>query len=149
VTAQTFAGEAASGRRGLGYDGRRFRPAGHPPAVESPAGRPPGVEPPAGHLSGVEPPVGHYHQDGDLVWAEFSGGTVVAGRLVGRCRPDGAIESAYCMLTASGETVAGACLSVPTVLADGRVRLAEHWRRLDGSSGVSHVEQIEDEESTA
>jgi len=106
------------------YDGRRFRSADHP--------------------AGADAPVGHYHQDGDLVWAEFSGAAVRAGRLVGACRPDGAIDAAYCMVTAGGETIAGACVSTPTVLADGRVRLAEHWRRLDGSSGVSHIEEVRD-----
>jgi len=46
------------------------------------------------------------------------------------------------MLTTGGETVAGVCVSTPTLLPDGRVRLTEHWRRLDGSSGVSHIEEI-------
>jgi hypothetical protein len=109
----------------LDYGGRRFRAAGSRP---DPAG------------AGVS--VGHYHQEGDLVWAEFSGGAVRAGRLVGTCRPDGTIDATYCFVTTTGETVAGACRSTPDVLADGRVRLTEHWRRLDGSSGVSQIEEI-------
>jgi hypothetical protein len=116
---------APSGPTRLDYDGRRFRP------VDAQFGG-----------TAAEKPVGHYHQGGDLVWAEFSGPTVRAGRLVGSCRPDGVIDAAYCMLTADGETVAGACVSTPTVLPDGRVRLTERWRRLDGSSGVSHIEEI-------
>jgi hypothetical protein len=104
----------------VNYGGRRFRPAGD---------RPDGS-------------VGHYHQDGDLVWADFSGPQVRVGRLVGTCRPDGVIDAAYCLVTAEGDTVAGACVSTPTMLDDGRVQLTEHWRRLDGSSGVSHIEEI-------
>jgi hypothetical protein len=105
------------------YGGRRFRAVG------------------AGEDATV-PTEGRYFQDGDLVWAEISGGAVRAGRLVGTRRPDGVLDAAYCFLTAAGETVAGACLSTPELLADGRLRLTEHWRRLDGSSGVSHAEEV-------
>jgi|CZKT01.1.fsa_nt_gi hypothetical protein len=108
-----------------GYGGRRFRPVGSRPGPAD---------------SG--PPVGHYHQDGDLVWAEFSGDTVRIGRLVGTCRPDGIIDATYCLVTTAGETMAGACVSTPSVLADGRVQLTEHWRRVDGSSGVSRIEEV-------
>jgi len=86
--------------------------------------------------------VGHYHQADDMVWAEFGGGPVQTGRLVGVRGNDGVIEAAYCQVMADGEVVAGRCRSVPTVLADGRVRLTEHWRRVDGSSGVSHIEEL-------
>jgi hypothetical protein len=96
----------------------------------------------AGSRPGDNVSVGTYHQDGDLVWAEFSGGAVRAGRLVGTCRPDGTIDATYCYLTSAGEAVGGACVSTPERSADGRIRLTEHWRRLDGSSGVSHIEEI-------
>lgn len=102
------------------YDGRSFRP------VDA-----------AG--SGT---VGRYRQDGDLVVADFAGPAVRAGRLVGRRRPDGVLDAVYCYLTAAGDAVAGECVSTPELLADGRVRLTEHWRRLDGSTGVSHIEEI-------
>jgi hypothetical protein len=114
------------------YGGRRFRSADEPAGAETSAGSP----------VSTASAVGRYFQDGDLVWAEFSGGTVRAGRLVGTRRPDGALDAAYCYLTAAGETVAGACRTVPELLADGRLRLTEHWRRLDGSTGVSHVEEV-------
>jgi hypothetical protein len=104
------------------YGGRRFRPSGHPP--------------------GTETSVGQYFQRGDVVWAEFAGPGVLAGRLVGRCRPDGVIDAAYCMVGTGGETVAGTCVSTPTLLPDGRVRLTEEWRRMDGTSGVSHIEEM-------
>ena len=104
------------------YGGRRFRAVGAGPDAASTEGR--------------------YFQDGDLVWADITGPAVRAGRLVATRRPDGALDAAYCFLTAAGETVAGACLSTPEVLADGRLRLTEHWRRLDGSTGVSHIEEV-------
>ena len=101
----------------IDYDGRRFRPA----------------DPDAAPAEGL------YFQDGDLVWAEFTGTRVRAGRLVGTCRADGTIDAAYSMVTVDGEYVAGTCTSTPTVLDDGRIRLAEAWRRMDGSAGISHV----------
>lgn len=113
---------------GLDYDGRRFQPVDH--GGDS-------------SLAGEEVPTGHYHQSGDMVWAEFAGSHVRLGRLVGRCRPDGTIEAAYCHLTAAGELVAGRVESTPTVLADGRVRLAERWQRIDGTSGISTIEEVE------
>ena len=118
VTEPAAAGAPAE----VDYDGRRFR------SVD--------------HAADEDAPVGHYHQDGSLVWADFSGAAVRAGRLVGARRPDGTIDAAYCMVTLAGETIAGTCVSTPTVLPDGRVRLAENWRRIDGSSGVSHIEEI-------
>jgi hypothetical protein len=51
------------------------------------------------------------------------------------------IEAAYCMVGSGGETVAGTCVSRPTVLPDGRVRLTEQWQRMDGTSGVSQIEE--------
>ncbi len=106
--------------RPVDYAGRRFAPAG---------ASPPGA-------------VGYYHQDGDLVWAEFAGPAVRTGRLVGNRRPDGVLDAAYCLVRADGRTVAGTCESTPELLTDGRVRLTERWRRMDGSSGVSVIEEI-------
>lgn len=103
------------------YAGRRFAPA---------------------DTAGPPRAVGHYHQDGDLVWAEFAGPAVRTGRLVGNLRPEGVLDAAYCLVAADGEIVAGTCESTPELLADGRVRLVEQWHRMDGSSGVSVIEEI-------
>jgi hypothetical protein len=109
----------------VGYDGRVFRPTG---GAGGPVGR-----------GGA---TGRYFQRGDLVWAEFSGGPVRSGRLVGRCRPDGTIDAAYAQVMADGEVVAGSCVSTPTALPDGRLRLTERWRRIGGQSGVSEIEEV-------
>jgi hypothetical protein len=100
-----------------------------------------------GRLFGPSDPVpgsvlGHYFQQDDLVWAEFSGGRVRTGRLVGVRDQAGVIDAAYCQIMADGAVVAGRCLSTPTVLPDGRIRLAEQWHRADGSTGVSYIEEL-------
>lgn len=116
----------------IDYEGRRFEPL---PDRADTARR--------GHAAGnADTPLGHYHQAEDLVWAEFSGGTVRSGRLVGTCRQDGTVDAAYCMVTHAGATRAGTCVSTPTVLDDGRVRLTEYWHAADGSSGVSRIEEV-------
>jgi hypothetical protein len=88
---------------------------------------------------------GHYHQDGDLVWAEFSGGSVSHGRLVGHRAANGCLELAYSYRLTSGDLVAGRCTSWPEVLPDGRIRLTEHFHRLDGTAGVSVLEELSDD----
>jgi hypothetical protein len=85
---------------------------------------------------------GRYHQDGSLVWAEFGGGPVRTGRLVGVCAPDGVITAAYCQVMADGQVISGTCTSTPDTLPDGRLRLTEQWRRDDGSVGMSRIEQV-------
>jgi hypothetical protein len=104
------------------YDNRRFRVAGG---------------------TGGEVPVAHYHQDGDLVWAEFGGGPVRRGSLAGTCAPDGVLRLAYCMVLDTGELVSGRCVSIPTVLDDGRIRLAEGWERYGpgAATGMSYLEE--------
>lgn len=111
------------------YDGRRFRSS----AAET------------ADLGGV--PVGHYHQQGDLVWAEFSGGGVRRGSLAGTRAPDGSLEFAYCQVLADGAVVSGRCVSYPELLPDGRIRLREEWQRYgeQGDSGVSYVEELREE----
>jgi hypothetical protein len=102
------------------YDGLLFHPAG------------------AGAADDVF--TGEYHQVGDLVWADIAGPPVRMGRLVGTVAPDGTIDAGYAQVMDDGEVVSGRVVSRPTRLADGRIRLAEHWRRSDGSSGVSYIE---------
>jgi hypothetical protein len=110
----------------ISYDGRVF----HSSAAET-AGQ---------DGSGV---IGHYHQDGDVVWAEFAGGRVVRGSLTGRSDPDGVLHLAYCQLLDDGSVMSGRCTSHPTVFADGRIRLEEHWQRFGehAGTGISVIEE--------
>jgi len=110
--------------RHLDYDGRLFR----------------SVAPETSY--GSDGPTGHYHQLRDLVWAEFAGGKVRIGRLVGQCSPDGTLSAGYVQVLTDGRTISGDVISSPTVLADGRIRLRERWHRSDGTSGVSWIEEL-------
>jgi hypothetical protein len=103
------------------YDGRRFAPAGSDTAHR---------------------PVASWRQDGSTVTARFSGGHVLAGFLLGTVAPDGVVDAAYGQLLADGTVHAGRCTTTPQVLPDGRLRMREEWHRTDGTSGVSHIEEV-------
>jgi hypothetical protein len=83
-----------------------------------------------------------YHEDGGVVWAEYGGGGVRRGYLVGT-RSGAGLAFRYVHLDADGATASGRCTSRVEVLADGRVRLHEtwSWESRDGS-GRSVVEEV-------
>jgi hypothetical protein len=101
----------------IDYDGRTFVPSDGSPAW------------------------GRYAQHGDVISAEIGGPAVRAGALVGRSDAAGVITAAYCQVLATGEIVGGTVRSTPTRLADGRIRLTERWRRHDGTTGTSTIEE--------
>ncbi|GAA3328315.1 hypothetical protein GCM10017711_35530 [Paeniglutamicibacter sulfureus] len=85
-----------------------------------------------------------YHQDHEVVWAEYSGGAVVRGYLVGTRNAD-KLNFRYVHLGANKETSTGVCESVIEVLDDGRVRFHESWawesRPETGNSIVEELKQ--------
>ena len=131
-------GTAAAANGRIDYEGKVFRSS----AAET--------------ASGGDTPIGRYHQSGDLVWAEFSGGAVRQGFLVGHRDRAGRIDFAYCQLLrdARGEraetVISGRCVSTPEILPDGRIRLREDWERFGPAAarGVSHIEEVRDVEET-
>jgi hypothetical protein len=105
-------------------DGRRFR------AVVNEAGEVDGAT------------VFEYSQDGDLVHARYSGGAIRLGFLVGT-RSGDSLDFRYAHVNVEGETATGHCVSVLSVLDDGRLRLHETWEWDSRSgSGTSVVEEI-------
>jgi hypothetical protein len=86
----------------------------------------------------------HYHQKGDLVWAEYSGGEIEFGSLIAKVLADGTLDMRYQHLNAKGELMTGICRSTPELLPDGRIRLHEKWQWTSGdhSSGESVIEEI-------
>lgn len=85
-----------------------------------------------------------YHQSGDIVWAEYSGGSIARGHLIATSGLDGALNMRYHHINISGELMTGECRSTPELLPDGRIRLHEEWRWTSGdlSSGESIIEEF-------
>ena len=86
----------------------------------------------------------HYHQQGQIVWADYSGGAIVKGFLIAVVQPDNSLDMRYEHVNTLGELMTGRCQSTPEYLIDGRIRLHERWQWTsgDGSSGESIVEEI-------
>lgn len=84
-----------------------------------------------------------YHEKDGGIWAEYAGGDIARGRLVGTRRGD-RLDFRYVQLGHDGTTSAGHCVSVVVELADGRLRLEETWEwESRPGRGTSVVEQVE------
>ncbi|VUC20742.1 unnamed protein product [Clonostachys rosea] len=86
----------------------------------------------------------HYHQQADIVWAEYSGGSIVRGSLIATVAPDNSLDMRYQHINKKGELMTGRCQSRPEKLADGRLRMHEKWEWTSGdkSTGESLIEEI-------
>ena len=86
----------------------------------------------------------HYHQSGATVWADYAGGAVERGHLIGRVAADGGLAFSYHHVSVDGRHMTGRCRSTLTVLEDGRYRLDEDWQWTSGdqSRGRSVIEEI-------
>jgi hypothetical protein len=82
-----------------------------------------------------------YHEERGRIWAEYEGGDVVRGHLVGTREGD-RLDFRYVQLKTDGGTSSGHCLSTVVDLPDGRVRLEESWKwESQEGSGASVVEE--------
>ena len=88
----------------------------------------------------------YYHQDGELVSAEYRGGAIVSGHLLAKVLKNGQLDMRYHHLNNKGEFMLGKCLSTPEVLPDGRLKFKESWQWLSGdmSAGDSEIEEVQD-----
>lgn len=85
----------------------------------------------------------NYHQDHDIIWAEYSGGSVIRGNLVGTRNAE-KLHFRYAHLSTTKETSTGVCNSTIELLDDGRLRLHESWAwESRPETGTSIVEELE------
>ena len=93
----------------------------------------------SGEVSGDT--VFHYHQDGNIVWADYEGGDIVKGHLIANVLTSGQLDMRYHHINRRGEIMLGKCLSTPTLMSDGKLRFSEEWEWLSGdmSSGQSEI----------
>ncbi len=69
-----------------------------------------------------------YHQDGDLLWAEYSGGNILKGTLIGSVSENGELDFSYQHMNQNMQIKTGTCHSVPTVQENGKIELSEKWQ---------------------
>ena len=86
----------------------------------------------------------HYHQDGEIVWAEYSGGEIVRGTLIAKVFSDDSLDMRYQHINQKGQLMTGICTSVPEILPDGRICLYEKWQWTSGDNSTeeSVIEEI-------
>jgi hypothetical protein len=84
-----------------------------------------------------------YKQNGQLLTAEYWGGKIEYGHLIGLVDTQGRIDMRYHQLNTEGELMTGICQSVPELLPNGKIRLHETWEWTSGdqSKGESVVEE--------
>ena len=81
----------------------------------------------------------YYHQNDNLLWAEYEGGDVLKGSLIGTVSENGELTFHYQHLNKKMEVRIGKCHSTPHILENGKIELHEVWQWLNGdlSKGTS------------
>jgi hypothetical protein len=83
-----------------------------------------------------------YHERAGEVWAEYAGGSIRRGYLVGTREGD-RLEFRYVQLNAEGQTSSGRCVTEVDTSADGRLELHERWTwESRPGSGTSVVREL-------
>ncbi len=82
-----------------------------------------------------------YHQRDHIVWADYSGGEIIKGHLVGTVTENGELDFYYQHINEQKQLRVGVCHSVPRVLDNGKIELSEKWQWLNGdrSEGSSVI----------
>ena len=111
----------------INYDGRKFIPK---------------MNSENGEVS--EQTVFAYHQRGNLLWAEYSGGDIWKGSLIGTVLSNGELDFVYHHINKDMQIKTGKCHSVPTILENGKIELSEEWEWTSGdcSKGESLLVEV-------
>jgi hypothetical protein len=85
----------------------------------------------------------HYKQVGHVLTAEYSGGKIKYGHLIGLVDTNGNIDMRYHQINEKNELMTGLCQSKPEMLENGKIRLHETWEWTSGhrSKGQSIIEE--------
>ena len=84
-----------------------------------------------------------YHQKGNILWADYSGGEITKGHLIGFVDANGELDFYYHHVNELKQIRVGKCHSVPHILENGKIELHEQWQWLNGdcSEGSSVLEE--------
>lgn len=74
----------------------------------------------------------HYFQDKDTFWAEYSGGDVEKGFMIGKVASNGELDFHYQHMNKDDQMRIGKCHSIPHILGNGKIELHEKWQWLNG-----------------
>lgn len=77
-----------------------------------------------------------YHQNGNVLWAEYFGGNIIRGNLIGSVSKQGILDFYYQHINKEGEMRIGKCHSIPKVSSNGKLELHEEWQWLNGDKSL-------------
>ena len=77
-----------------------------------------------------------YHQKDNTIWAEYSGGTIEKGFLIGKMDDKHHLHFSYQHINRAGKLKSGICDSEPKI-ENGKLRFYEKWKWTDGEEGTS------------
>ncbi len=85
----------------------------------------------------------HYRQEGKLIWAEYQGGQIQKGFLVGKIEGD-QLAFTYQHVNADFEAMTGKCQSTVSLTVEGKYQLNERWQWTSGdlSEGASILVEL-------
>jgi putative NADPH-quinone reductase len=82
-----------------------------------------------------------YHQKGNVIWADYSGGSIVKGFLLGTMDDNHTLHFDYRHINKSGDSKSGSCVSSPK-MENGKLRFYEKWKWAGGVEGTSVIEEV-------
>ena len=85
----------------------------------------------------------NYYQDGLNIWADYAGGSINRGSLIGKFVSENELEFNYQHINQNGELKAGFCKTVFTLHKSGKLKLSESWQWFTGDHSSGHSVLIE------
>lgn len=83
-----------------------------------------------------------YHQKDLVIWAEYSGGIIVKGFLIGSMNSNNELHFTYQHMNTEGCLKSGECFSYPNFTSEGNLQFVESWQWSTGEKGNSIIEEI-------
>ena len=86
----------------------------------------------------------HYSKNENIISAEYNGGQIIKGNLIGKQLDNGDFDFVYQHINFNNEIKIGKCLSKAILQNDGKIKLSEKWQWLcdDMSQGESELIEI-------
>jgi len=85
----------------------------------------------------------YYKQKDHTIWAEYEGGDIVKGTLLGKITNEHEFEFCYQHLSKDGNIKAGHCKTTVSILEPGKIKLSENWQWFTGDQSKGYSELVE------
>jgi hypothetical protein len=70
----------------------------------------------------------HYRQNGKIIWADYSGGNIQKGHLIGLIEDNKYLQFEYHHVNLKNEILTGKCRSIISIQENGKLFLNEKWQ---------------------